>query len=250
MRKFRFKTERHNLRPGSSVLLTDFEAEHAHRVLRLKKGDEIYLFNGIKEYRAELKLVSKDAVMAKIIEETSNTLSAHSRGVEYTLFLGMPKIKSFELILEKASELGVTNIVPILSEYSVIKEESFEKKIQRWEKIMLTACKQSERVDVPELSAPVSFSDGVEHALNEIDANYIFSLPRDSKYSFTDLKNIEINKEHQSVGIFIGPEGGFSPNEHELSIEKGLHLTTLFPEILRTETAVISALSVLRFLYE
>jgi 16S rRNA (uracil1498-N3)-methyltransferase len=245
MRQFRFITERHNLTPGSSVLLTDEEASHANRTLRLSKGDEIFLFNGEREYKAVLKRVAKDVVMAEIIEEVTD--NRPDRNLFISLYVGMPKVKHFETILEKGTELGVTRFIPVNTEYSVIKPEALPKKYKRWEKIVASACKQSERIDIPEIAQPISFAESIKDATSN-QKNYLFTLNRGKK----ELQKLKkITDESKRIGIFIGPEGGFSPSEVEEADEfKHINTYTLFEEVLRTETAAISAVSIVRFLYE
>lgn len=245
MRQFRFITERHNLTPGSSVLLTDEEASHANRTLRLSKGDEIFLFNGEREYRAVLKRVAKDAVMAEILEEVTD--NRPDRNLFISLYVGMPKVKHFETILEKCTELGVTRFVPVSTEYSIMKPEDLPKKYKRWKKIVATACKQSERIDIPEISEPISFSESIKDATSN-QKNYLFTLNR-NEFEFPKLKKSK--GDFKRIGIFIGPEGGFSPSEINNANEfKHIDTFTLFDEILRTETAAISSVSIVRFLHE
>lgn len=246
MRQFRFITERHNLTIGSSVLLTDEEASHAHRALRLTKGDEVFLFNGEREYKAILTKVSKEAVMAEITEEVTD--QRPDRNLIMTIYIGMPKIKHFETVLEKATELGVFRIVPVITEYSIIKAEDLPKKYDRWQKIVETACKQSERIDIPKITEPMLFEDAVNHAKENNEISYFFTLDR-TQNNFGKIS--QTKTKHKNIGIFIGPEGGFSPSEiTKVSNIDNIKLNVLFDEVLRTETAAISAISIVRFIEE
>ncbi|GAB4287134.1 MAG: 16S rRNA (uracil(1498)-N(3))-methyltransferase [Candidatus Dojkabacteria bacterium] len=244
MRKLRFFTERKNIRTKSSVLLQEFEAEHIRSTLRLSKGDEIYLFNGEKEFRAKLKLVSKGAVMAQVIEE----IKVHEDKIDLHLFQGLSKAKSFEFILEKATELGVTKIIPLETEYSVIKidEDKTPKKVERWGKIMRSAAKQSERVSIPEITEPVKFYSSLERTFLEDYDYVIFTNPGEEQNLIDFCNEILVTDKKIRIGAFIGPEGGFSPFEIEAAKKvKDIKFVSLSQNILRVETAAILAAGVI-----
>ncbi len=246
MRKFRFFTERLNLREDSSVKLPEFEAKHIKKSLRLKKGDTIYIFNGQKEFEAKIAVVSEEAVMVKIKKEV-NKLEEPLK--EISIFQGLNKAKSLELTLEKTTELGINKILPFQTEYSVVKSDKVAKKIERWQKIIITACKQSERVDIPEIFPPTTFKEAVEFAKNNYDLVLFFTIPRqkiESSLSAKDLKNYkDLITNSKSIAYFIGPEGGFSPTEHEIAKQNNFKFAKLTDNVLKSETAAIAALSVM-----
>jgi 16S rRNA (uracil1498-N3)-methyltransferase len=257
MRRFRFFTERKNLRPGSSVKLPDFEATHIRKSLRLQKGAEVYLFNGVKEFQAVLTLVSHDVVMAKIMSVETNLSISDKEEINLTLFQALTKAPSFELVLEKSTELGVDQIVPFESEYSVVKTEKVLKKTERWNKIVLSSCKQSERVEIPEVLESTNFQEIFQLAKDqEIEDLIIFTLPRSNTKDLINLNSIkEVLKNIKSskVGIVIGPEGGFSPGELKYAAEiknMNIHFSILSKNVLKSETAAIAALAVVRFWFE
>jgi len=275
MRRHRFFTERFNLRPGSSVKLPDSEINHIKKVLRLKKGDVVYLFNGEKEFKTELSIVSKDVVMGRIVEEYKSAVSEGesqiSSTLEITLFQALIRNNNFEFVLEKATEIGVNRIVPFETEYSVVKVNKVEHKVERWNKIALAAAKQSERKDIPWIDTPLKFEDAIVFANeNKYDAVFFFTLPRENlnveieslkaqieKYRKTAISaSGQIPKHEKGIGkvikvaLFIGPEGGFSPKEHETAEQAVFRIVSLFSNentILRAETAAISALSIVKY---
>lgn len=238
MRRFRFYTDRDKLRIGSSVKLPDFEEKHILKSLRLKKGDEIFLFNGIKEYKAKLKLVSKDAVMAEITEEYRDSSEEFEK--EITLFQGLTKAKSFELTLDYATELGVNTIVPVKTEYSVIElERKAEKKFERWGKIILSAVKQCERVSIPKLHEPIDFSE-IKDLLGGFDIVLFCVTEVEDRISLGEIRE-EIEEEgFKKIGVIIGPEGGFSEGEIGLLKDKSnVRLVRLHRNVLRSELGVV-----------
>jgi 16S rRNA (uracil1498-N3)-methyltransferase len=254
MRKFRFFTERKNLRPGSSVKLPDFEATHIRKSLRLQKGAEIYLFNGVKEFKAQLTLVTHEVVMARIISQEINEKSINENSVELVLFQALTKAASFELILEKATELGVSKILPFESEYSVVKTEKVLKKTERWNKIVLSACKQAERVGIPEVIESTNFQNIFNAAINEgIKDLIVFTLPREKVKEIVNLIPIKQTLESinsEKIGIIIGPEGGFSPGELKFATEQkelDIHFSILTNNVLKAETAAIAALAIIDY---
>ncbi len=198
------------MRVGSSVKLPDFESKHILKSLRLKKGDEIFLFNGEKEYKAKLKFVSKDAVMAEIIEEVR---LVSDKNFKIDLIQGLSKAKSFEFILEKATEIGVNNIIPMETEYSVVKiEDKIEGKQERWERIVISSCKQAERINIPTISKAIKVEN-----IEEVSKNYDFLLAfvteSDERIGINEILSQISGRDHAKVAVLIGTEGGFSPSE-------------------------------------
>jgi len=245
MRLNRFYTERINIREGSSVKLPDSDNAHIRKVLRLKKGDEIIVFNGEKEFLGELTLVSIDAVMVKLkklLKEEDFSIDAK---VEITLFQGLLRAGKFDDILEKTTELGIDYIVPIECEFSQSKVINAQGKIERWNKILIAASKQSERVRLPDLIEPMTFRESVEH-LKEFDIVYFFTTSKKEKIKQLPKK---IDKSVRKVAYFIGPEGGFSPKEHKLAKENSLEFYSIGKTVLRSETASIVVAGLLEFLY-
>lgn len=244
----RFLTERTNLRVGSSVKILDEEAYHIRKSLRLQPEDEIILFNGEREFRARLKIVSKDVVMADIVEVLSEE---STDGVRFTLIQSLIRAANFELVLQKVTELGVDNIIPIFTEFSQINLPQVDNKLARWQKIIVEACKQSERISIPQVQPPVEFKD-LQPLLAEFDLVLLFTLERESVTKVKGVKPLaELVgkiKSSKKVAYLIGPEGGFSPNEHKRAAEWGLEFVKLEGNVLKAETAAIAAQAVLSYI--
>lgn len=242
MREFRVYSKRTNLRVGSSVKLDDFEAEHLRKSLRVKKNDEIIIFNGEKEFKATLTLVSNDAVMAEI---HSTITSEQDTAKKIDLYQALNKSKSFELTIEKATEIGVSSIFPLETEYSIIKTDDIsDKKIDRWQKIIISACKQSERISVPTLESPITLTE-IQSSLQDYDL--ILFLSTETVSNAKNISDISDKiQEAKSIAVIVGPEGGFSPTEVELitQIDK-LIPVSINKNILRSETAAIVVLGYL-----
>lgn len=230
--------------------LPDHEISHIKRSLRLRKGDQVILFNGEAEFIAELYLVTDDVVMANIVN-TRDMDTSHELFKQIGLFAGLIKLNNFELILEKATELGVSAIYPLSTDYSQIKTNIAQAKFTRWQKIILQACKQSERSSIPTLEEPVALT-AIQNALKSYDLTLLLTLPRQaSDTTISTLQELTTYiQQAQSIAIIIGPEGGFSPEEHELMGKQGVKFVTLGNQILKTETAAIAALANLNFLIQ
>ena len=244
MRLNRFYTERINLRVGSSIKLNDSDIQHIRKVLRLKKGDEIIIFNGEKEFLAELKLVGSEVIMAEITKKLKEEDFSDKNKVEITLFQGLLRAGKFDIILEKTTELGIDYIVPIECEFSQSKIIHAKDKIERWNKILISASKQSERIRLPSLIEPMSFKESLNY-LKEYDIVYFFTTKKQ------DIKEINISPDPKikKVAYFIGPEGGFSPAEEKMIADLGFQSYFLSKTILRSETAAIFGAGLLNFLY-
>lgn len=245
MRLNRFYTERTNIREGSSIKLSDSDIKHIRKVLRLSKGDEIVIFNGEKEFSAKLDIVSNSVIMATIGKQLREEDFSEGSKVEITLFQGLLRSGKLDDILERTTELGIDYVVPIECEFSQMKLDSAKLKIERWNKIIIAASKQSERIRLPDLVEPMTFKESIDH-LKEFDKVYFFTTDK----SETQLQlTTDIDKSHKKIAYFIGPEGGFSPSEHKLVKASGIEFYTLNSTVLRSETAAIFGAGILNFLY-
>ena len=162
------------------------------------------------------------------------------------LFQGLPKGDKMELIIQKAVELGVHKIIPVEMNRCVVKLDGKKKasKTARWQAIAESAAKQSKRTLVPEIEIPVSYTEAIKKAA-DLD---LFLVPYESKRGMEDTKDaLSLMKKSSSVGILIGPEGGFADAEVELARASGFEFCTLGGRILRTETAGLAVLSIIMF---
>lgn len=216
---------------------TDFN--HIKNVLRMNIGDTFLVSeNGISSL-CEIESFESDTVIAKILEENYNNTNLP---IKIYLFQGLPKGGKMELIIQKCVELGVHEIVPVQMSRSVVKIEEKKKKSKRvrWQAISESAAKQSKCNKIPEISEILTYKQALEKA-KDLD---LLLVPYESKNGMEDTKNaLNEIKNGMSVGILIGPEGGFDENEIEQAFEMGGKVISLGKRILRTETAAITSVS-------
>jgi len=224
------------------------DVNHIKNVLRLRQGDEIVICNGQgKDYYCIINRVSDNEIVAKIDAVRDTEAELKSRIV---LFQGLPKKDKFELIIQKAVELGAAEIVPVMTGRVVVKLEDKkkeEKKMQRWQAIAMEAAKQSGRGIIPAVRPVHSFFDAVK-ALSRMELALI---------PYEKATDINITREllgkianYSQIGVFVGPEGGFEADEIRLAIEHNIRPITLGRRILRTETAGLAILSMMMLMLE
>ena len=226
-----------NARQGDYFYISGSDYNHIRNVLRMKTGEEFLVSCGGISSLCKLDSFEGDSAVAEIIEENYQSTDLP---VEIYLFQGLPKADKMELIIQKAVELGVHAIIPTEMSRCVVKLDDKKKKskTQRWQTIAESAAKQSKRSAVPEVCEAVSYNEALNMA-KELD---VLMVPYESKdgmqSTVTALSKI---KSGSSVGIFIGPEGGFEDSEIEKAITVGGDIVSLGKRILRTETAAITA---------
>jgi 16S rRNA (uracil1498-N3)-methyltransferase len=220
------------------------DVKHIYKVLRLKPLDKVSVNNCEgKEYLGQITLVDKKEVIINLLEESAIN---NESPIEVYLFQGMPKAAKMDLIVQKNTELGVKAITPMISHRVVVKTELSEfKKLDRWNRIALEACKQSKRSLVPKINAPIEFDDLLEE-LKQMD---LIVVPYENEENYGIKKLVEnIEKKHiNKVAIIIGPEGGFEESEIIELKDIGANIVTLGPRILRTETAGFTCLSLIMY---
>lgn len=229
------------------LALDEAESHHCTDVLRLRQGDRIVVFNGIgTEVTAEISLLSKREVgLRPLFTQTTPKPAA-----AVTLAQAVPKGKNMDLVIQKASELGVTEIVPVLSERTVVRLDAAEAadKQEKWQRIAIEACKQCGQNHLPFVHRPVTtdrfFSQHPTQELLLIAAIEPGALRL--KELLAEWKAAHPGREKPaSVLVLIGPEGDFTPAEIGLAKSRGCQSMSLGPIILRTETAAIYSLSTL-----
>ena len=229
----RFFTEPQNIKEDIIEIFED--SRHIEKVLRMTCGERVLVFDGTgTEYVAELFSIEKNVCRAKVI---SRSISLSEPKTQLTLYQGLPKSGKMELIVQKAVELGVCRIVPVIMERCVVKinSKSAAEKTQRWQKVSVEAAKQCGRGIVPKVSDPISFDD----ALSEMQNSDLAIMPYEElgHQGKTGLKELlKKNETAVEVSIMVGPEGGFSEEEAEKALQKGIHTVGLGKRILRTET--------------
>lgn len=240
----RFFVDMDGRESGTSITLTGGDVNHIRNVLRLKPGEQILISDGRgRDYYCRISDIDGEHVVADIEDVCDNFAELP---VEVTLFQGYPKSDKMDLIVQKMVELGVHRIVPVFTARTVVKLDAKKaaKKTERYNLIAESAAKQSGRGLIPEVLTPVTFAHAIEMA-SELDMNIIpYEEAEGLEYSRKVLSEIHGKK---SLGIFIGPEGGFSRDEVEQAMSAGAKSITLGHRILRTETAGLAVMSIVMF---
>lgn len=220
-------------------VLDEASTHHMVHVLRLKLGAEAIIFNGNGgEFKGILRQIHKKSAVIELQQQynvrNESPLALH-------LVQAISRKDHMDLTLQKAVELGVSEITPVVSDFSNIKQSSdqFHQKEQHWEKIIISATQQSGRAILTQLNPIISFRE----ALKKVSAEQrLFLSPRATE----SCKEV-LRTKPRSTALFIGCEGGFSPQEEQAATAAELKAITLGPRILRTETAAIAALSILQY---
>ncbi len=222
------------------TIITGSDYKHIVKVLRLKEGHEIILFDESgMEHTAAIAEIGKSEVKFTIAEsrkaETESNLSI-------TLLQGVPKGNKMDFIIQKATELGVKTIVPVVAERSQIRET---KKIERWRRVAMESSKQCGRIIQPGIRTLKNFREVIELKYSN---SLLLILDNQCKDNIKDILN-DASQSTTNVILLIGPEGGFSEQEIKTAKEKGFIPTRLGPRIFRTETASIVAIAILQYVY-
>jgi 16S rRNA (uracil1498-N3)-methyltransferase len=232
---------------GPTLVLTGAEAHHGLQVLRVRLGEQVLVLNGEGiEFHCQVQALTRDTIALKVTEKRTLPPISH----KITLLQSLPKGKIIESIIQKATELGVFRLVPILSERVVVKLDDQEaaRKQAKWQAIAIEALKQSGSPWLPKVEAPARPRDFL--ARNEkFDLPLIASLEEGSHHArkwFSEFRNRE-RRSPESVCVWIGPEGDFSPEETKMIRAAGCLPITLGPQVLRVETASIYCLSVINY---
>ncbi len=238
-----------------SLIITGDDVNHIKNVLRLRPGDTITVTDGHgMDYECEISdLSDKNSVLCHIVSEKKNETELPVRIV---LYQGLPKKDKMELIIQKAVELGVSEIVPVAMKRSIMKVEddkSEAKKNARWTEIARAAGKQSGRGIIPVVGKVMSMKEAVKVAAADCD-NGVIAVPYENSRGMLALSDMlaDINarvdrNQHPTVSVFIGPEGGFDEGEIATLLENGAKTVSLGKRILRTETAGLAFFSILMY---
>lgn len=217
---------------------------HIKKVLRLRCGEIVTLSDGIgNEYAARIEEFGDGFVHMKVIESYKNTTEPP---VKVTLYQGLPKSDKMDFIIQKSVELGISKIVPVLTERTVVKLDSEKdalKKCERWNRISQEAAKQCNRGIIPKIEIPISFKEAIKQSKDK--SLSLIPYEKDSKNSLKQI--LEAVGNISEISVFVGPEGGFTEQEIGEAVNLGINSVTLGPRILRTETAGIAVLSILMY---
>lgn len=226
---------------GNRIVITGKDVNHIKNVLRMKKGEEISVSNGVdsKEYRCGIEELLEDEVVCtlRFVKEDGMELPS-----KVYLFQGLPKADKMELIIQKAVELGVFQVIPVSCKRSVVKldEKKAKSKIARWQGIAEAAAKQSKRGIIPEVRDVMTMKEAIAYS----QSCEVKLIPYELAEGMEKTKEIiDSLKPGEDVAVFIGPEGGFEEAEVHAAMESGIVPITLGKRILRTETAGMTVLS-------
>ena len=233
---FNFFIEEGN-RHNNRYLISGADYNHIKNVLRMKIGDEFLVSENNVSNLCRIESFENESVIAEIIEERFQDTSLP---IKIYLFQGLPKSDKMELIIQKAVELGVEGIIPVEMNRCVVKLDDKKKKnkTERWQSIAESAAKQSKRTSIPVIYSVMTYKEAITKA-SELDLFIVpYECKDEMKATVNALRNI---KKGMSIGILIGPEGGFELNEIDAAINSGGMTISLGKRILRTETAAITA---------
>ena len=225
------------------IVITGSDVNHISNVLRMKTGEKIRISSTKGcSYFCKIAELTMDEVIAKIeaVDETGTELSNN-----IYLFQGLPKSDKMELVIQKAVELGVYEVIPVSMKNCVVKldEKKAQGKRKRWQAIAESAAKQSKRTMIPQIHEVLSFKEAVQTA-QKMD---IVLVPYENERGMDATRELLHGIQRgQSIGVFIGPEGGFAPEEIAMVAEQeSMHKISLGRRILRTETAGLATLAML-----
>lgn len=229
---------------GDTIAIEGSDLNHMKNVLRIKPGESVEISDGSSNrYICEVDEYEQDSVRLHICDKIRDDVELPSR---IYLFQGLPKADKMELIIQKAVELGVYEVIPIVTKRAVVKldEKKAAKKVARWNAIAEGAAKQSGRNRIPEVHDVMTFAEALKFA-KSLDVRLI---PYEKAEGMGTMKSaVDQIRQGESIGVFIGPEGGFEEAEIEQAMEQKIIPVSLGKRILRTETAGLTILSILMY---
>ena len=224
---------------GENAYIEGSDVNHIANVLRMKPGEELLIsVKGDWDYLCKIVDIETDRVNLKVLE----SMEQRELPVNITLLQGIPKSDKLEMIIQKAVELGVSEIIPVKTKRVVVKidEKKVDTKVNRWNAIAESAAKQSKRSIIPKVYEPMS----IDNALEIVKDFGVKLIPYENADGIDKTRKILDNMDKtKNIAVFIGPEGGFEEAEVERIKNSGFEVITLGKRILRTETAGLALLS-------
>ena len=224
---------------GENAYIEGSDVNHIANVLRMKPGEELLIsVKGDWDYLCKIDDIETDRVNLKVLE----SMEQRELPVNITLLQGIPKSDKLEMIIQKAVELGVSEIIPVKTKRVVVKieEKKQASKVNRWNAIAESAAKQSKRSIIPKVHEPIS----IDNALEIVKDFGVKLIPYENADGIDKTRKILDNMDKtKNIAVFIGPEGGFEEAEVERIKNSGFEVITLGKRILRTETAGLALLS-------
>lgn len=227
------------------IFISGDDYHHIKNVMRMNLNDEFYVSNGEKVFVCKIVLFEIDKIKCELLYEVKTNSELN---INVTIAQGMPKSDKFELVIQKTTELGVGELIPVLCDRSIVKivAKNKDKKLKRFEKIAKEAAEQCHRLRIPKINdfmninQLIKYSKKIKYKLVAYEAS---NSQDDTNYK-NILKNLKVDDD---LIIFIGPEGGISEKELELLVINDFKIISLGPRILRTETAPIFIMSTISY---
>jgi 16S rRNA (uracil1498-N3)-methyltransferase len=232
-----------------TVNLASDEARHLRDVLRLKPGDEVYVFDGAgKEFHCRVEQSRRDSAQLKVISEVDP--ARPESPLQLTLAVALLKGEKFDLVVQKATELGVARIVPLVTKHADIRlrdESDSAKRVARWQRIAIEAAKQSGRAVVPEVDRPVAFGSVIQAAAADGERRNLMFSEREGQSLPDAAKSVTAKITY--ITALVGSEGGWADEELDAARDAGWTIVTLGGRTLRAETAAITVTALIQHLY-
>ncbi len=221
---------------GGNIIITGDDARHIGYSLRMAAGETVTVCCGGTDYVCRIEKITPESVFLSVVSSEQS----REPTVSLTLYQALPKTDKLEFIIQKSVELGAVSVVPVMTKRCVSRPDGqkFEKKLERLRKISLEAAKQSGRGIIPGVSGIIPFEECLDE-MSKLDVGLICYEGGGKR-----LREISFPKGG-SIGLLIGPEGGFEPSEAEKAVERGLAPVWLGDRILRCETAPLAAISII-----
>jgi 16S rRNA (uracil1498-N3)-methyltransferase len=230
---------------GDEIVIAGEEAHHIIRVLRLGPGHSVSISDG-KSVESLGVISDIDIRDTKIKIRILDQNKSKETKPFITLLQALPKGEKFDWIIQKSTGLGVSKIIPVITQRTIVNilPSKLERRMERWNKIAIEAAKQSLRMDIPQIGELSTF----DASLREVEKHHLSIIPWEQEKELSIRKALKsIDGTVTKVAVFIGPEGGFSPEEVKKAKEMGAVSVSLGPRILRTETAAIAVCSILMY---
>lgn len=230
---------------GDEIVIAGEEAHHIIRVLRLGPGHSVSISDG-KSVESLGVISDIDIRDTKIKIRILDQNKSKETKPFITLLQALPKGEKFDWIIQKSTEIGVSKIIPVITQRTIVNilPSKLERRMERWNKIAIEAAKQSLRMDIPQIGELSTF----DASLREVEKHHLSIIPWEQEKELSIRKALKsIDGTVTKVAVFIGPEGGFSPEEVKKAKEMGAVSVSLGPRILRTETAAIAVCSILMY---
>ena len=224
------------------IILDEFASHHALRVMRVKVDDFLILFNGDGfDYKGRVSDINKKTINIEILSKEKNN---NESPININLFQSISSNEKMDMVIQKATELGVSSIQPIFTSRSTIKLslDRIKKRLIHWKQVSISACEQSGRSKIPTIKSPIEF-DQISEGIKTNSLNLL--LHPDNLEESSNLPN----EYSGDINVFIGPEGGFSQDEVLLLKKQNCINIKLGPRILRTETAPLAIIAILQYKY-